>query len=319
MEVVGPVAFPVDLPSIYFSRLFSQIERSKARPFSSKDRRLGPFHGPFHIWWQNPIGIALNKADVDKFLILSKSVTDSELQKLDYLQNSLLTSYFGMPNSIDYKENIINIVSILKSRGVLTESSNGSALANAIFAGNKDLFDFLLYFGAKVDHFPKDSIYFQNNPLFASIIYYQNWENFIENRPESAEYLANQCDFLKALLDAGAMINIVFKKHVHSFYPNIIYGGFSPLTYSAKHQLNDVVSLLIAYGADVDLIDDFNNTPLISAIEVNNIDGVKLLLAAGASLKKIGAEGKTPIDTAYSMQNWDIFNLLINAEANSFD
>jgi len=75
-------------------------------------------------------------------------------------------------------------------------------------------------------------------------------------------------------------------------------GDFVPLLTAANAAWPEMVQALIKKGADVNSIDSNGCTPLIAAIQKNNVNIVKILLAAGA--KKEGSikrekDGKTKV------------------------
>lgn len=60
------------------------------------------------------------------------------------------------------------------------------------------------------------------------------------------------------------------------------YGG-KPLHYATEAGYDDVVNLLLEYGANINLgTDDTGNTPLMVAVEESDSDMIKLLLTKGA-------------------------------------
>jgi len=70
---------------------------------------------------------------------------------------------------------------------------------------------------------------------------------------------------------------------------------------------NDIIKVLIANGADIQLQDDDGVTPLHKAAEQGQLLAVKLLLEFGASKMVTNSKGKTPLECAKTV---DITQLL---------
>jgi len=61
-----------------------------------------------------------------------------------------------------------------------------------------------------------------------------------------------------------------------------------------------IIDFLLQSGANVNLSDRFNVTPLHNAIEFEEIENIKMLLAAGADQNWKNDKGQTPVDLARS-------------------
>lgn len=70
------------------------------------------------------------------------------------------------------------------------------------------------------------------------------------------------------------------------------------------------VKELVAKGADVNIKDSFESTPLHFALRKQNYDIAKLLIEKGADVNVKDKEGKTPLKIAIEMNNDDIANFL---------
>ena len=73
----------------------------------------------------------------------------------------------------------------------------------------------------------------------------------------------------------------------------------------------EIAKLLIEHGADVNVTDILDNTPLDDAISKNNTEIAKLLIEYGADINVKGDYGKTPLHDAISKNNVEIAKLLI--------
>ncbi len=77
----------------------------------------------------------------------------------------------------------------------------------------------------------------------------------------------------------------------------------------------EIVRLLIAHGADVNIPQDGGWTPLHQAASAGNLPLVELLLDAGADLHARAADGSTPLDTAAERSHDAVVVLLRAREA----
>lgn len=68
-------------------------------------------------------------------------------------------------------------------------------------------------------------------------------------------------------------------------------------------------------GADVNLVDNYGNTPLIQACIYNNPEIVDLLIKSGADVNKENSKGVTALLLALENRYIDIIKLLLNAHA----
>ena len=100
--------------------------------------------------------------------------------------------------------------------------------------------------------------------------------------------------------------------------------GITPSNYNqaictaTDNKNNELLSLLIAAGADVNAIGNDGWTPLTNCCLYENIDGVRLLLAApGINVNKPNNGGDTPLQVATKQSNTEIIRLLNQAGATS--
>lgn len=273
---------------------------------------------------QRALELSFRNADATKFIIIAETIPNA------YIENPLLTSVVGC-SSLLQKENILKMTQYLIERGFPLQNEESSALALAIRSGNRELVEYLLSLGADVNYIPTSSwrdyeiLY---NPLFAAIHYLHVGRRIVVSpKPICDKFMAPEMESLSMLLDAGAEVNFSMKRYIHPIYEHLRYEGYSPLTYSIKNHLIDATVLLIAYGADVDMLDNSGKTPLIWAVEMNDVTTVKLLLSSGANILQTGKDGRTPIDVACSLKYtpWaparykPVLDALIEAEATLFD
>jgi ankyrin repeat protein len=75
-------------------------------------------------------------------------------------------------------------------------------------------------------------------------------------------------------------------------------GGFTPLLYAARQGCIECAKHLLAGGADPDLGDPENVSPLILALENLHFDFAGYMISAGANIDKFDFRGRTPVYVA---------------------
>ena len=100
---------------------------------------------------------------------------------------------------------------------------------------------------------------------------------------------AKNIELVKFLLENGAQPNLVFKSRMYTF--------------CALHMAVDIttpddlvmINLLLDYGADPNLYDAFQQTPLLIAVQTGHLPKMELLIARGADVNRAGRWGTTPL------------------------
>jgi uncharacterized protein len=88
------------------------------------------------------------------------------------------------------------------------------------------------------------------------------------------------------------------------------------LGWSVHAGSKQVVEMLIAAGADVNLADENGDSPLSLACQQGNLDLAKLLLAKGADVQKARWNGETPLLSAVNSGSLPLVELLLERGAN---
>lgn len=95
---------------------------------------------------------------------------------------------------------------------------------------------------------------------------------------------------------------------------HVDHEGFTPIYYTLQKPDTELLSLMIAGGADVNARHGGDaRTPLIQAVHDNNIEGAKLLLAAGANPRLYDAHDRSALSYARLRKNSDMITLLESA------
>ena len=84
--------------------------------------------------------------------------------------------------------------------------------------------------------------------------------------------------------------------------------GFTPLHFAAQSNAIGAAAKLIAFGAEVDAVNKFGNSPLWVAVINATDDGgvIPLLLESGADPFLTNNYGHSPIETARRIANRDV-------------
>lgn len=92
----------------------------------------------------------------------------------------------------------------------------------------------------------------------------------------------NKTEVVQWLLDQGAQVT----RHDND-------GGLTALHIAAQAGIEDNARLLIEHGADLDAVDEYDKTPLMTAGGAGQAEIVKMLLEAGSSLTATDKKGQT--------------------------
>jgi ankyrin repeat protein len=85
----------------------------------------------------------------------------------------------------------------------------------------------------------------------------------------------------------------------------------TPLIIAAFNGCTDIVRMLLNAGANIEHKNDQGENALINAAQEGNIDTVKLLLDAGADINQANADGETALDLAIRLkQKKELIELL---------
>jgi ankyrin repeat protein len=93
--------------------------------------------------------------------------------------------------------------------------------------------------------------------------------------------------------------------------------GYSPLIVAAYSGKKEIVSLLIAFGADVNFDTD-NGDALMAAVKNNHTEIVEILLTNSANPNESDLRGKSPLLIAVLNENVAIVDLLMKTGADQF-
>lgn len=142
---------------------------------------------------------------------------------------------------------------------------------------------------------------------------------------------ANKCAALEVLLDRGAQIDFIVGEYGTALYQASMHGHLDALKVLLKRgaHVDAYVSggtvfyaciwkkrfasaqLLLESGANINVRDPENHTPLFLACSYNNVAGVEFLLKAGAEVNETDSEQQSPLDRACLYNSVDVVPLLL--------
>jgi len=133
---------------------------------------------------------------------------------------------------------------------------------------------------------------------------------------ETALHIASHhgyAEIVQILIEAGCKLNCQEERHGNT--PLMLAVKKGQMSKNLEKELQDVTSLLIKAGADLNMINNNHQTALILASQANNIWAVKMLLEAEADVNIKDNEGKTALDYALIAKNQEIIQQLREAGA----
>jgi hypothetical protein len=105
-------------------------------------------------------------------------------------------------------------------------------------------------------------------------------------------------------------VKAMLKDHPKLVVSRIVNFGDTPLHTAASEGHKDVVELLLANGADVNVVDQNDETPLHGAAGHGQKDVVELLLSKGADVNARMYGGSTPVRRAEKENHTEVVKLL---------
>jgi len=208
---------------------------------------------------------------------------------------------------------LVNRLLALGADARLQNNYGASPLFQAAITGNPDIIEALLNAGVDPDErFSDDQnaimvLARTNNLAAATVLLNKGADvNAVESfRGQTALMWAagqKQPEMLKLLLEHGADPNA--RSNLNNWQRQVTaeprmkfmpVGGLTPLLFAAREGCATCIEHLIAAGADIQLTDPENISPLIMACLNANWDSARLLLEAGAYVNKWDIYGRSPL------------------------
>ena len=193
----------------------------------------------------------------------------------------------------------IGMLQLMLEVGANIETSGGKALEIAVTSENIEAVQFLLSYGANVNH---------SNSRFPT--------------PLQRAIIRQNIELVKILLDAGSDVNTSSYKQILG----ISVGGRTVLQSAVEERDRsglrlEIVQILLAAGADVNAPKNGGPSILQSAICTGDEELVEILLKEGADVNNLpqGKEGRSPIQAAAERGSIPLVKLLLQSGADVND
>ncbi|ARF02627.1 SWPV1-008 [Shearwaterpox virus] len=213
-----------------------------------------------------------------------------------------------------------NITQLLVDYKADIKECDGYLLLHAVKANNIDIIKILLNNGINVNYV-NDKGYtalhyaVENNKL--DIV------NLLLGKGANIE-IVNECSFINNIIkfrftNYYNMIELMlsYKANVNNIHDN-----YAPLHLAIDEEDEEIIKLLIRYGADINIKNTYNDSsPLHHAVKSVNKNILKILLDKGADVNSLNRYGCTPIYYAVCNNNIDVVNILLEygADVNVID
>jgi len=204
---------------------------------------------------------------------------------------TVANNYGATPMSLAAEVGNADIIAVLLETGANVESPNAdgqTALLAVARTGNVKAAQLLLDAGAKVD--AREQFGGQTALMWASA----------RRHP----------DMMRLLIAKGADVNARsavrdYQRHVtaEGRPKSLDSGGLTPLLYAARENCSMCVDVLLEKGADINLPDPDDVSPLLIAIMNANWDLAQRLIEAGADVNQWDLYGEAPLFTAVNLRN----------------
>ena len=204
---------------------------------------------------------------------------------------SLANNYGATPMSLAAEVGNADMLAVLLEAGANVESPNPdgqTALLAVARTGNVKAAQLLLGAGASVD--ARERFGGQTPLMWASA----------RRHPE----------MMQLLIARGADVNARsavrdYQRHVtaEGRPKSLDSGGLTPLLYATRENCAACVAVLLKNGADINLPDPDDASPLLVAIMNANWDLAQQLIAAGADVNQWDIYGEAPLFTALNLRN----------------
>ena len=204
---------------------------------------------------------------------------------------SIANNYGATPMSLAAEVGNADILAVLLEAGANVESPNAdgqTALLAVSRTGNVKAAELLLAAGAKVD--AREHFGGQTPLMWASA----------RRHPE----------MMQLLMAKGADVNARsavrdYQRHVtaEGRPKSLDSGGLTPLLYAARENCAACIDVLLKNGADINLPDPDDASPLLVAIMNANWDLAQHLIEAGADVNQWDIYGEAPLFTAINLRN----------------
>lgn len=220
----------------------------------------------------------------------------------------------------------------MQSQGYLPEQVSGYAMASLALKKKERNFEYKQYFTKTVkSYFEKSLDYLKSGSMDCELDAFWKVENekisvftssvnkvYQEKNVGTSEEL-NELRLKMTLACSRGAIDEVAELLQLGVSPNYVGLGGSPLAIATSIGNQEMISLLMAHGADINFSDTttlFDMPVLMIACLQEHIFKVKELLNAGAEVNIVGGNGKSVLEVAVETGNIELVTVLLDAGAN---
>ena len=227
---------------------------------------------------------AVKKADVEQVKLLIAEGADLNAKWGDTNTKEEEKTADDTPLSYAVDANNMDLVKLLVEAGADVNAGSWPPLFGAVDKNNTAIAEYLIDHGANINVYP----------LGGSL---EGWGPLQETA-----VISNSIEMAKLLIAKGGDIN------------SVIYPALNSAIYEKRKDLSE---LLIQRGADVNTIDKWGHTPLYFAlVRYDDLDIMNILIANGAEVDIKHPGGETVLMSAATAGRTEAVNLLLEAGAN---
>jgi ankyrin repeat protein len=221
---------------------------------------------------------------------------------LPYIKNKFSLDNYGKNILFDAlssgNKDMIDLVYSLPDLDINIQAKNKDSLLHFVKDGHLDIIEFLLTKGVSPtlqDSDDKNIIFYLSQRMENTVVVSE-----ISKISKLIDLALRAEDAIAQKNQNGETLLLGFLKNLHK-----------PLgEYNQKKMLSQLIETFIKSGVNIDEQDNEGNTPLLVAVEKNDLETVQLLVNNGADINLKNKEGSTPLNIAVMKGNKDYYDMI---------
>jgi ankyrin repeat protein len=221
---------------------------------------------------------------------------------LPYIKNKFSLDNYGKNILFDAlssgNKDMIDLVYSLPDLDINIQAKNKDSLLHFVKDGHLDIIEFLLTKGVSPtlqDSDDKNIIFYLSQRMENTVVVSE-----ISKISKLIDLALRAEDAIAQKNQNGETLLLGFLKNLHK-----------PLgEYNQKKMLSQLIETFIKSGVNIDEQDNEGNTPLLVAVEKNDLETVQLLVNNGADINLKNKEGSTPLSIAVMKGNKDYYDMI---------
>jgi ankyrin repeat protein len=221
---------------------------------------------------------------------------------LPYIKNKFSLDNYGKNILFDAlssgNKDMIDLVYSLPDLDINIQAKNKDSLLHFVKDGHLDIVEFLLTKGVSPtlqDSDDKNIIFYLSQRMENTVVVSE-----ISKISKLIDLALRAEDAIAQKNQNGETLLLGFLKNLHK-----------PLgEYNQKKMLSQLIETFIKSGVNIDEQDNEGNTPLLVAVEKNDLETVQLLVNNGADINLKNKEGSTPLSIAVMKGNKDYYDMI---------